>query len=206
MSIARNRYLSTDEAKRLRSVVEARAVLDLAAGRTRGPLLWALVDLALSTGLRVSELALLTVGDLDARRSILSVWRLKRRKPCRDTIEMPPPVVKHWQEFVAWKRAAGQAVDDAAPLFVGKRGALTAQGLMRAGKVAVAMAGLPPEWSIHTARHPAGVHMLQVARNLQAVRRLLGHKSIQVTAEFYGDIPAEDMQRYISEMHAAQND
>jgi integrase len=43
-----------------------------------------LVDLALSTGLRVSEMAALKVKDIDLKRGYLSVTRLKRKKKTRD--------------------------------------------------------------------------------------------------------------------------
>lgn len=59
MVIDRNKYMDMKEARQLRTVTEARSITDLRAGRIGGVRAWMLVDLALSTGLRVSEMAAL---------------------------------------------------------------------------------------------------------------------------------------------------
>ena len=53
----RTRDLDIDEVSRLRTVTEAAAIMDMQAGRTRGVSAWAIVDTALSTGLRVSPMS-----------------------------------------------------------------------------------------------------------------------------------------------------
>ena len=53
---------------------------------------------------------------------------------------------------------------------VGKRGPLTAQGLMQVWKTAVKRAGLPKELSIHSARHTLAVHLLRKTGNLRQVQ------------------------------------
>jgi site-specific recombinase XerD len=68
MVIDRNKYMSMDEVRQLRTVTEAKAIVDLKAGRVTGPIAWMVVDLALSTGLRVSEMAALAVEDADLKR------------------------------------------------------------------------------------------------------------------------------------------
>ena len=45
------------EVNQLRTVTEACALVDLAAGRRQGVITWVFVDTGLRTGLRVSELA-----------------------------------------------------------------------------------------------------------------------------------------------------
>ena len=64
-AVDRTKYMSVEEVKQLRTVTEARAIVDLRAGRVNGPLAWMVVVLALSTGLRGSEIAALNVADLD---------------------------------------------------------------------------------------------------------------------------------------------
>ena len=75
MVIDRNKYMDAKEARQLRTVTEARAIVDLRAGRELGVRAWMLVDLALSTGLRVSEIAALNIRDVDLKRGCLSVVR-----------------------------------------------------------------------------------------------------------------------------------
>jgi len=206
MAIDRAKWLDAQEAARLRTVCEAWAVLDLRDGRTRGPLVWAVVDTALLTGLRVSELARLTVGDIDAKRGSLRVWRHKRRPRAQETMAIPPQLVAHLGAFVCWKEQAGQRVDSGAALFAGKRGPLTAQGLAQLWKAAVRRAGLPKELSIHCARHTLAVALLGATGNLRQVQKQLGHSSPVVTANLYADVPFETMQEGLAGLYAERKE
>ena len=80
MVIDREKYMDAKEVRQLRTVTEAKAIVDLKKGRIQGPLTWMLVDLALSTGLRVSELAALKIQDIDFKRGAMKVARRKRKK------------------------------------------------------------------------------------------------------------------------------
>ena len=50
MNVDRTKYMSIEEVKQLRTVTEAKAIVDLRAGRVNGPLSWMLVDMALIDG------------------------------------------------------------------------------------------------------------------------------------------------------------
>ena len=102
--IERTKYMDTREAEQLRTVAEAWAITDRAAGRRQGELTWAVVDTAMLSGLRVSELVNIRVGDLDPKRGLIQVCRLKRRTPKREPLAIPPELVKHLREFIEWKR------------------------------------------------------------------------------------------------------
>ena len=86
MSIDRKKYMDLEEIKQLRTVTEARYITDLKVGRVAGVRSWMLIDLALSTGLRVGEMAALKIQDIDLKRGCLSVTRLKRKKKCNETL------------------------------------------------------------------------------------------------------------------------
>ena len=88
MVIDRNKYMDAKEARQLRTVTEARAIVDLRAGRVLAVHAWMLVDLALSTELRVSEIASLNTRDVDLKRGCLSVIRLKRKKKVKETLAL----------------------------------------------------------------------------------------------------------------------
>ena len=96
MVIDRTKYMDTEEVKQLRRSTEARAYLDLKKGRVGGVTAWLLIDLALSTGLRVSEIAALQIKDVDLKRGCLSVTRLKRKKKARETLAIGKDLVKHF--------------------------------------------------------------------------------------------------------------
>lgn len=211
MLLDRTKYLDANEVKQLRTVTEGRALLDLRAGRVNGPLAWMVADLALSTGLRVSEIAALNVEHVDLKRGCLFVTRLKRRKPVRETLAIGTDLVDHLKAYLAWRSARVSDLDKSlrkglaatkGPLFVGSRGPLTAQGLQRIWKAAINRAGLPKELSIHSARHTIAVALLRKTGNLRQVQKQLGHSSPATTANLYADVPFEDMQRGVSGLYA----
>jgi len=188
----RTKYLDHAEAEQLRRSVLAEAVVDARAGRVRGPLAWLLVDLALGTGLRVSELAVLTWADVDSRRRGLWVNRRKRRTPAREFVPLGLSVREHLQE-------AGGA-DPAGPLFVGKRGPLSRAGLQSLWRGAVTRAGLP-DCGIHTARHTYAVELLAATGNLRQVQLNLGHTRIDMTARMYADVQWSDRLAGVDAMY-----
>lgn len=188
MVIDRVKYMNRDEVRKLRTVAEAKAIVDLQKGRIAGPLAWMVVDLALSTGLRVAEMAALQVEDVDLRRGALQVIRLKRKKKSPETLAINKELVDHLREYLAW---AGRRQG---PLFIGQRGPLTYRGLQQTWKAAVKRTGLPEELSIHGARHTIAVHLLKKTGNLRLVQKQLGHASPATTANMYADISFEDMQ------------
>lgn len=186
MVIDRTKYMDADEVKQLRTVTEARAIVDLKKGRIAGISAWMVVDLALATGLRVSELAAIQIKDIDLKRGFIKVQRKKRKKKVVDSLAISPELIKHLKGYIE-DRATGK-------LFVGERGDLTRYGLQQIWKSAVKRAGLPKELSIHSARHTMAVHLLKKTRNLRQVQKQLGHASPATTANMYADISFEDMQ------------
>jgi len=196
MAIDRTKYMDMDEVKKLRTVTEAQAIVDLQKGRITGPLAWMLIDLALSTGLRVGEMAALTIKDIDLTRGAISVTRLKRKKNKRETLAVNKELLEHLKQYIG-NRKSGK-------LFEGKRGSLTAQGLQRIWKAAVKRAGLPKELSIHCARHTIAVHLLKKTGNLRLVQKQLGHSSPATTANMYADISFEDMQEGLNGLYESE--
>ena len=188
MAIDRKKYMNMEEIKQLRTVTEAQHITDLRAGRVCGVRAWMLIDLALSTGLRVGEIAALKINDMDLKRGCLSVIRLKRKKKCNETLAISKELGNHLKGYIIWIDRKNVA------LFVGSRGALTTQGLQRIWKSAIKRAGLPKELSIHSARHTIAVQLLKKTGNLRQVQKQLGHASPATTANMYADISFEDMQ------------
>jgi integrase/recombinase XerD len=195
MVIDRNKYMDATEAKQLRTVTEAKAIVDFKKGRVGGVLAWMVVDLMLSTGLRVSEAALLKIQDVDIKRGLLKVTRLKRKKKTKEPLAVGKDLIEHLREYIAWTDMAK------GPLFVGSRGPLTSRGLQQIWKAAVKRAGLPKELAIHSARHTLAVHLLKKTSNLRQVQKQLGHASPATTANMYADITFEDMQNGLNGLY-----
>ena len=227
MAIGRKKYMDASEVRQLRTNTEGRGWRDLKKGRVNGVVQWMLVDLALSTGLRVSEMAALKVEDLDLKRGCMTVIRLKRHKrkkgakpgkkgrkaiqesrtPVRETLMIGKQLVGHLKTYLTWRSCRLADMDEhrrrgltdarGAPL-VGQRGPLSAQGLQQVWKAAIRLAGLPEEYSIHCARHTLAVHLLKRTGNLRQVQKQLGHTSPVTTANMYADVSDEDMQNGVT--------
>lgn len=202
----RTKWMSEAEVRLLRTVAQAGAIMDLAKGRVKGPVTWAVVDVALTTGLRVSEIARLTVGDLDAKRQTLRITRSKRKHPKPESLEIGPRLTKHLQDFIAWKKDVGQPTGKSDGLFTGKRGDLSKAGLAQLWRKVVALAGLPSNLGIHSARHTFAVHALKRTGNLRAVQKQLGHTSPTTTANLYADVTAEDMAAMVTDLYGSQEE
>jgi integrase len=210
-AVDRTKYMSADEVKQLRTVTEARAIVDLKAGRVNGVLGWMVVDIALSTGLRVSEIGKLAVEDIDLKRGSLAVVRSKKRKPTRETLAIGKELTDHLKAYLAWRADRISDLQESmrsglvatkGALFVGCRGVLTPQGLQRVWKAAIKRASLPSELSIHSARHTLAVHLLKKTGNLRQVQKQLGHSSPTITAAMYADVTFEDMQDGLSGLYS----
>jgi len=203
--IERDKFMDAAEVKKLRSTCEAHALADLRAGRITAVVQWAVVDTALSTGLRVGELAKLTCGDVDLRRGSLRVCRLKRKKTKQELLALGDDLWNHLKDFMAWKEAVGQGVKAKAPLFCSKRdGPLPRRGIQQMFKSVIKRTGLPSELSIHSCRHTLAVYLLKKTGNLRQVQKQLGHSSPAITANMYADISFEDMQAGLNGLYDDQ--
>jgi integrase len=195
MVIDRTKYMNIDEVKQLRTFTEGWCLRDLRDGRITGVHSWMLIDLALSTGLRVSELIAIQIKDIDLKRSFIKVQRRKRKKKVVDSLAISPELNKHLTEYIEWAELT------TGPLFVGKRGPMTYRGLQQIWSKAVKEAGLPKELSIHSARHTMAVHLLKKTGNLRQVQKQLGHASPATTANLYADISFEDMKNGVTGLY-----
>ena len=185
MSINRTKYLSSIEVGRLIAATKARTT-------KTGVRAWMVVDFALSTGLRVSEM-LIRIEDIDFNRQFIHVHRLKKRNgDGEDILAIGMDLADHLRRYIG-DRTQGH-------LFIGQRGPLTAQGLQRIWRRAIELAGLQ-SYSIHSARHTIAVHLLKKTGNLRQVQKQLGHASPATTANIYADVSFEDMQEGVTGLY-----
>jgi integrase/recombinase XerD len=169
--------LTEEEVGRL---LEAPAGDDPIARRDR-----AILEVLYGTGLRVSELVGLSLGDLDLDASLLRAFG-------KGSKERLVPVGGHaTRALVAWLAPDGREQlvperwrrrGDAEAVFLGARGGrLTRQGawdILRRHAERVDLAGA---LSPHVLRHSCATHMLDHGADIRAVQELLGHASITTT-------------------------
>lgn len=148
---------------------------------------WFLAELALSSGLRVSELAALVCGDLVLGDHPVVAVRCGKGRKAR-TVRVGSALREAARRFLEWKREVGELVDVHASVFLNERTGrhLTPRALQQSWARTLCSAGVEHR-GIHSARHTYATHLLKASRgNLRLVQRQLGHASIATTQVYLG--------------------
>ncbi len=159
------KYLKEDE---LKALLEA-------PRRMRDRLI---IKLMYETGMRVGELASLTIGDVDLDSSEISIQRAKRHEEGRKV-----PIVNSWTKTMLHDYI-GTRKNRKDPLFVSnKRGPLSRRQVERLVSNYAEKAGIEPDKRHpHVLRHTHAVQALKSGIDLRTLQQNLGHSSIEVTA------------------------
>jgi integrase/recombinase XerC len=139
----------------------------------------AIMELLYATGIRVSELCGLDVGDLDTGRRTVRV--LGKRSKER-VVPVGIPAVR---AVLTWARQGRPAVADVGSgpaLFLGARGGrIDPRTVRRVVHARIAAAGSVPDTGPHGLRHTAATHLLEGGADLRSVQEMLGHASLATT-------------------------
>jgi site-specific recombinase XerD len=190
-TLDREKFLSEDEVRKLRRVVEDKALADLQKGRTTWPRFWMAIDLAVSAGLRVSEIAGLKIDNLylNSREPRIRVTGKGNRT--RDVF-ISRDLMKHIAEYLDWKRTMGESTNPGSFLLISSHcRPYSTRTLQYAFKVSLKEAGLPGYYSIHACRHSYGTFLFRRTKNLRLVQKQLGHSSVTTTT-VYADVLLEE--------------
>ena len=197
------KFLSTEEAMALLRAARRRAARATGSQRDVAIRDHLVIHLALSTGLRVSEVAALKCGDLflGGEKSSLIVRRGKGGKP--RTVAFNGEFKEHLTRYLRWKEDIGESVSAQVPLLASSatRGHMTTRAIQKAFKRCAKLAGLSPHYSIHSLRHSYACHLYKASGwNLRLVQRQLGHSSI-ATTQVYADVMEPDMRRALERLY-----
>ncbi len=194
--ITRDKFLSPDETRQLLKVCEERAIVDRAKGRKTWITRYFLVHLVLHTGLRVSEIANLCIGDLHLQ-GISDMYLIVRHgkghgKGKKRTVYLDKQIVKHIKKYADnKKKEGGFPLHADAPLLAKNNGEkYSTTALYLSFKQALKAAKLPLHYSIHSARHTYATILLAKTNNLRFVQKQLGHASLNMTT-LYADVLPE---------------
>ena len=170
----RVKYMDLDEVNRL-----------IAQAQKDGGVIYLTVDMALQTGLRVSELIKIQVEQIDFLRGSIQIERNKRKKKVLESLPISKELKNHLVLYLKNRKPR------TGPLFIGRKGPLTYRGLQQIWNACRKRAGLPKGLSIHSARHTMATMMITKTGNLRLVQKQLGHASPVTTATMYADCPFE---------------
>jgi integrase/recombinase XerD len=146
----------------------------------------AIVMTAYGSGLRISEVCGLRVGDIDSKRMLILV----RGKGGRDRyVPLPERVLctlrRYW---VAEKRQVPKDPKErqSRPLFAGQQpGTCVSASAVRDNlHKAARKAGITKSVTPHVLRHSFGTHLLELGTDLRVIQMLLGHASIRTTVRY----------------------
>jgi integrase/recombinase XerD len=183
------KVLSFDEVERIL------AAPDIATDR--GARDAAMIQLMYASGLRVSELVGLKIGDVDTKTGVVSVLGKGGK---RRLVPIGEVALAHITEYVAGARAK-RARPNEATLFLSPRGgALTRQGYWKLLKRYARAAGVMTPLSPHKLRHSFATHLLRGGADLRAVQAMLGHADLGTT-EIYTHVAQDHVRAAHARSH-----
>ncbi|MBO1306751.1 site-specific tyrosine recombinase XerD [Enterococcus sp. 669A] len=140
----------------------------------------AILEVMYATGLRVSELIGLKLGDIHLEMGLLQTIG----KGDKERIVPLGDYAIHWLErYLSEARPLLTKKNQSEPhLFVNNHGkGLSRQGIWKNLKQIVIKAGITKDVTPHTLRHSFATHLLENGADLRTVQELLGHADISTT-------------------------
>jgi site-specific recombinase XerD len=196
------RFLSEEDVRALRECAFKRVVSR--RWRKRSAVHeWLVLEIALESGLRVSEIAALTCGDFEFAKTggRLIVRRGKGGK--RRAVWIGKGLVESARSYLAWKERQREPVSPEAPALLSKATgrAYTARALQKMfGRVAK-QAGVQGH-TFHHLRHTYATYLYRASgNNLRLVQKQLGHSSIRTT-EVYADVLDVETERAVNSLYS----
>jgi integrase/recombinase XerC len=145
----------------------------------------AFLELLYASGLRVSELTGLDVGDVDLAQGLVRVLGKRRKERIVPFGGPAADALRRWLDEGRPVLAANarSAAPDA--LFLNHRGGrLTPRSVARRISRWVLAAGLPRHVHPHVLRHSFATHLLGNGADLRGIQELLGHASLSTTQRY----------------------
>ena len=185
--------LNLEEAATVLKALEVKAAEEPSALTIRD---LALVEILYGSGIRVSELCGLNLGDIDRTRNTLNVIGKGDKQR---VVPIGLPALAAIENYLSKARDefANQSSQDA--LFLGSRGKRIDQRTVRE-VVYEAMKAVGASMGPHGLRHSAATHLLEGGADLRTVQEILGHASL-ATTQIYTHVSPERLQSAYKQAH-----
>ena len=174
-----SKLMSEDEVKALRNTLEAAAIIAKTKAR-QGPVRdQCVIELALGTGLRVSEISQLKLEDIDLKRGGNSLIVRHGKGNKQRIVKFSSKLKTLILEYIEYRDK------DSEHLFPSERqDYMSSNAIQKVFKKWARRAGLPSRFSIHSCRHFYATALLKVSRNLRLTQMQLGHSNPQTTTVY----------------------
>ena len=157
----------------------------------------AMLELLYATGIRVTELIDLDIGDVNLAAGVV---RCRTRDKER-FIPMYPKAVKALEDYITLVRPQMIALPDEESLFVNVSGErMSRQGFWKIMKYYQKKANIDKDITPHTLRHSFAAHLLQNGADIHAIQEMLGHADISST-QIYSQLVKKQLKDVYNKAH-----
>ncbi|MFA5034790.1 MAG: tyrosine recombinase XerC [Candidatus Margulisiibacteriota bacterium] len=158
----------------------------------------AILEILYSSGIRVTELASLSLNELDLAEGEIRVFG----KGSKERIVLfGSHAVSAVKDYLKTARPELLADKKSAAVFIGRRGTrLTTRQIERLIKYYAKKAGIVKKVTPHTLRHSFATHLLDGGADLRMVQELLGHVSLSTT-QVYTHVTKERLKKVYESSH-----
>ena len=158
----------------------------------------AMLEVLYATGLRVSELVALKLGDLQLDVGYLAAFGKRNKQRIVPLGEAAVAALCHYRDTARLRLDRGR---HSPYVFLNRSGeGLTRQGFWKMIKRRATEAGISRQISPHVLRHSFATHLLDNGADLRSVQAMLGHADISTT-QIYTHVTRERLRRLHAEHH-----
>ncbi len=158
----------------------------------------ALVEVLYGSGIRISELVGLDLGDIDRQRSTIKVMGKGSKERI---VPLGQPALNAIDNWINKGRAELVSEASGSALFIGSRGKRIDQRVARSVVYqAMEAIGSDKKLGPHTLRHSAATHLLEGGADLRTVQEILGHSSL-ATTQIYTHVSQERIKKAYEQAH-----
>lgn len=158
----------------------------------------AILEILYSSGIRVTELASLSLSELDLAEGEIRVFGKGSKERIVLFGSHAITAVKNYLNSARPELLAGKK---SAAVFIGRRGTrLTSRQIERLIKYYAKKAGIVKKVTPHTLRHSFATHLLDGGADLRMVQELLGHVSLSTT-QVYTHVTKERLKKVYESSH-----
>jgi len=157
----------------------------------------AMLELLYATGIRVTELIDLNIGDVNLSAGVIRCASRNRER----IIPMYPAAVKALSDYITLVRPQMILLPDEQSLFVNVSGErMSRQGFWKIVKHYQKKAGIEKDITPHTLRHSFAAHLLENGADIHAIQEMLGHRDISST-HMYSQLVKKQLKDVYNKAH-----
>ena len=157
----------------------------------------AMLELLYATGIRVSELIDLNIGDVNLSAGVIRCHSRNKER----FIPMYSAAVKALSEYITLVRPQMISSPEEQSLFVNVSGdRMSRQGFWKIVKYYQKKAGIEKDITPHTLRHSFAAHLLENGADIHAIQEMLGHADISST-HMYSQLVKKQLKDVYNKAH-----